>query len=180
MIRRPSRSFCPRRSVAANRGGLARQGILYPSTLGNRKTSYLKQLEEIEGLEAGVIRNTKVHKVLKAIIKLESIPKDPEYQFKDRSTKLLASWQTVLAADADNAGDAAATASAPATNGVKHDEKKDEADASNSTEKPKDTVEEAPKATNGDSDVAMSDAKEETPAVKADTVTEGAPETATT
>jgi hypothetical protein len=30
--------------LAANRGGLARQGILYPSTLGTRKTSYLKHL----------------------------------------------------------------------------------------------------------------------------------------
>jgi hypothetical protein len=146
-------------------------------------SSYLKQLEEIEGLEAGVIRNTKVHKVLRAIIKLESIPKDSEYQFKERSTKLLAVWQTVLAADADSTGDAAAPAPAPATNGVKHDEKKDEADASKSTEEPKDTAPEVPKATNGDSDAPMTDPKEDTPVVKADTetaATEAAPEATTT
>ncbi|KAF2662820.1 hypothetical protein K491DRAFT_3413 [Lophiostoma macrostomum CBS 122681] len=145
-------------------------------------SSYLKQLEEVDNLEAGVIRNTKVHKVLKAIIKLESIPKDPEYQFKERSNKLLESWKGALAADVDNAGDAEASAPTPATNGVKHDgDKKDEADASNSSEKPTDTEPEAAKATNGDTDVPPSDAKEDASAVKADTEPVGTEaETATT
>jgi hypothetical protein len=83
-------------------------------------SAYLKQLEELEDLEAEVIKNTKVHKVLKAIIKLETIPNEEEYDFKTRSNNLLAKWSGALAADTENA-EAPAPVAAPVTNGVKHD-----------------------------------------------------------
>ena len=82
---------------------------------------YLKQLEAHEDLEAEVIKRTKVHKVLKAIIKLDSIPKEEEYNFKQRSTELLNKWGSVLAADGESAEKAT-----PSTNGVKVDDEKSE------------------------------------------------------
>lgn len=57
---------------------------------------YFTQLEGLEDLEQAVIRGTKIHKVLKAILKLGHIPKDEDYHFKDRSLALLTKWQKVL------------------------------------------------------------------------------------
>lgn len=57
---------------------------------------YFTQLEALEDLEQAVIRGTKIHKVLKAILKLGHIPKDEDYHFKDRSMALLTKWQKVL------------------------------------------------------------------------------------
>jgi hypothetical protein len=62
-------------------------------------SDYLSQLEAHQTLEAEVIRKTKIHKVLKAIISLESIPKEEEYAFKRRSNDLLRSWGDALSAD---------------------------------------------------------------------------------
>lgn len=55
-------------------------------------SQYLTRLEEFEGLETSIIRQTKINKVLKGIVKLESVPKDEEYGFKERSLKLLTAW----------------------------------------------------------------------------------------
>ncbi|KAJ4344898.1 hypothetical protein N0V95_006098 [Ascochyta clinopodiicola] len=82
---------------------------------------YLKQLEAHEDLEAQVIKMTKVHKVLKAIIKLDNIPKEEEHHFKQRSTELLNKWGGALAADGESADKTTA-----ATNGVKADDEKSE------------------------------------------------------
>lgn len=89
-------------------------------------SDYLKQLEAHGDLEAEVIKKTKVHKVLKAIIKLGSIPKEEEFNFKKRSSDLLGKWGGALAADND--GPATAPSAEPAANGVKseEDEKKSE------------------------------------------------------
>jgi hypothetical protein len=62
-------------------------------------SDYLSQLEAHQTLEAEVIRKTKIHKMLKAIIRLESIPKEEEYAFKRRSNDLLRSWGDALSAD---------------------------------------------------------------------------------
>lgn len=124
---------------------------------------YLKQLEDVKNLEAETIRKTKVHKVLKAILKIESIPKEDEYNFKTRCTALLTSWGKALAAD-ESTGESSV---APATNGVKHDEKKDAPTAAEKAEEPAATTDGA-KETNGDGDVTMTDAKDDAPAVKAD------------
>jgi hypothetical protein len=145
-------------------------------------SDYLKQLELHDDLEAEVIKKTKVHKVLKAIIKLNSIPKEEEYSFKQRSGELLTKWGGALASD----GEPAASASAePATNGVKHDEEKPtkgespiaKAESPAETKEKKDDTsaepESATKPADTDGDVTMADADKELnkdePAIKADT-----------
>jgi hypothetical protein len=55
-------------------------------------SQYLKQLEEIPDLELSIIRQTKVNKVLKAILKIDDIPLESEYRFHERSLKLLEQW----------------------------------------------------------------------------------------
>jgi hypothetical protein len=117
-------------------------------------SGYLKDLEAHDDLEAEVIKKTKVHKVLKAIIKLNSIPKEEEYAFKQRSSELLTKWGGALAADPETAAGAPAEA---ATNGVKHDE----------SEKPESAKEESPVEKNGDAPAEKKDEEE-----KEDTTTE--------
>lgn len=130
-------------------------------------SSYLKQLEELEDLEAEVIKNTKVHKVLKAIIKLETIPNEEDYNFKTRSNNLLAKWSGALAADTETA-EAPVSVTAPATNGVKHDdEKKADAPAPEIAEETP-AAPEPVKPTDADGDTAMTDAKDDTPVVQPD------------
>ncbi|KAL8695118.1 MAG: hypothetical protein Q9224_003447 [Gallowayella concinna] len=87
---------------------------------------YFDELETYQDLESGIIRTTKINKVLKAIIKLPSIPQDEVHQFKDRSLKLLAQWNKTLSDDPGNAGqgdkeDDAKEAAAPTTNGTAKD-----------------------------------------------------------
>ncbi|KAL5624640.1 hypothetical protein BROUX41_004700 [Berkeleyomyces rouxiae] len=75
----------------------------------------LSKLETLPDLEASIIRATKINKVLKAMLKLDSIPREEEFNFKARSTALLGKWNKLLAAD---------TASVPAshsTNGDKNE-----------------------------------------------------------
>lgn len=91
---------------------------------------HFKSLEEYKGLEPEIIKLTKIHKVLKAIIRLNSIPKDEEYGFKKRSHELLGHWNKALAADTGAGG---VDGDEARTNGIAHDdeaskspEKKDE------------------------------------------------------
>lgn len=144
-------------------------------------SDYLKQLEAHEDLEAEVIKKTKVHKVLKAIIKLNSIPKEEEHNFKQRSSDLLTKWGGALAADPEPVSAAPAeSATNGATNGVKHEEEKPEPVKEESPVETKDEVKKddtpaepavAPKS-EVDGDVTMADADREInkdePAVKAD------------
>jgi hypothetical protein len=127
-------------------------------------SEYLNQLETLDDLEAEVIKKTKVHKVLKAILKLESIPREKEYQFKQRSNDLLHKWNGSLGAESESA----ATASAePTANGAKlDDEKSESAKAESPVEKKDEGEKEADtsaeptvaKAAVDDGDVAMADA----------------------
>jgi len=57
---------------------------------------YIRKLETYVDLEADIIRATKIHKVLKAVIKLYSIPKDEEYDFRGRSINILGKWKNQL------------------------------------------------------------------------------------
>ncbi|KAK5939843.1 hypothetical protein PMZ80_008225 [Knufia obscura] len=62
--------------------------------------SYIKKLEAYGGnIEVDIIRKTKINKVLKGIVKLNTIPKDEEYHFRERSVKLLAEWNVLLGAE---------------------------------------------------------------------------------
>jgi len=59
-------------------------------------SDHLTKLEEYPGLQASLILETKIHKVLKGIVKLASIPLDAQYKFKERCTKLLDKWNSTL------------------------------------------------------------------------------------
>ena len=82
---------------------------------------YLRQLEAYDDLEGKIIRETKVYKVLKAIIKLDNIPQEEVHNFKQRSSALLNKWNAVLAA---SDGESAGKTTPAATNGVKADDEK--------------------------------------------------------
>ncbi len=123
-------------------------------------SEYLTKLEGFPDLEVGVIRETKINKVLKAILKIAAIPREEEFKFKPRSQVLLEKWNKLLAATpapaptAAPAADGAAPANgttngetkeAAKANGVQKEaekpaeEKKEEAPAAES-EKPKEEV----------------------------------------
>jgi hypothetical protein len=62
-------------------------------------SDYITKLEGFPDLEVSIIRTTKINKVLKAILKLENIPKEDEFKFKPRSQALLDKWNKLLAVD---------------------------------------------------------------------------------
>ncbi|KAI9044571.1 PWWP domain protein [Aspergillus affinis] len=62
-------------------------------------SGYFTKLENYGDLEVAIIRATKINKVLKMIVKLSSIPRDEEFQFRRRAMDLLSKWKTVLDAD---------------------------------------------------------------------------------
>jgi hypothetical protein len=125
---------------------------------------HLTALENFQDLESPIIRETKVAKLLKVILKLTDLPRDEEFKFKDRCGKLLAGWNAILAADdvkrdpepntngvateAKEDGNAEATsvdAKEPIINGsatsVVVPEKKSESEATPAAEPNKETVE---------------------------------------
>jgi len=101
-------------------------------------SNYIKKLENYGELEVSIIRNTKINKVLKALIKLNTIPKDEEFEFRKRSVELLAKWNKILGSEPAEPEASTTPAAAdkeskpsPTTNGVhenKAEEKKDEAE----------------------------------------------------
>ncbi|KAL8672175.1 MAG: hypothetical protein Q9168_003339 [Polycauliona sp. 1 TL-2023] len=90
-------------------------------------SEYLGELETFLDLEPNIIRSTKINKVLKAMIKIPSIPQDEIHQFKDRSLKILAEWNKTLSnepgndAQADKEDDAKEAAAVPTINGTSKD-----------------------------------------------------------
>lgn len=67
---------------------------------------YITLLENFQGMEVSIIRATKINKVLKAILKLDSIPREEEFNFKGRSKTLLDKWNKLMADGATAAADA--------------------------------------------------------------------------
>jgi len=148
-------------------------------------SEYLSQLEQHSNLSAAVIKGTKINKVLKGMLKLESIPKDDQYKFKERSTSLLSAWTKSLAADAGSADgeDAAEAADAaadtkPETNGVTNGDKKEPQEAAEEVglakeikdtnvgmkdAPPTEETEETGNDAVDEADVSMADAKPEAP-----------------
>lgn len=55
-------------------------------------SDFITKLETYNDLDANIVRETKMNKVLKGIIKLASIPKEEEYKFRQRSHDLLHKW----------------------------------------------------------------------------------------
>lgn len=62
-------------------------------------SEYLLKLEGFPDLETDIIKTTKINKVLKAMLKLDNIPKEEEFEFKPRSQVLLDKWNRLLAQD---------------------------------------------------------------------------------
>jgi hypothetical protein len=118
-------------------------------------SEHMTQLETYEDLEASIIKETKINKVLKAIQRLPSIPREEDFTFKKRSTILLECWNKALTIN----GDAAIK---PTSNGVANGDK-----PSPEENPAEEKVEEAPapapvptevKGAAKDGDVAMEDA----------------------
>lgn len=103
------------------KGFLSRDQAPQENEMANM-ADFFSQLEAYDNLEPAIIRTTKIHKVLKAIVKLSSIPKDEDYQFKKRSSAMLEIWNRRMESDGD--GGAPKSAGLPEekaseTNGVK-------------------------------------------------------------
>ncbi|QSL64303.1 hypothetical protein MERGE_001602 [Pneumocystis wakefieldiae] len=56
----------------------------------------LEKLETFKGIDAEILRATKIGKVLKRILHLSNIPSDEKYFIKERSEKLLNLWKELL------------------------------------------------------------------------------------
>ena len=81
----------------------------------------MKQLEQYTDLDAGIIKSTKINKVLKAILKLDAIPLEETYNFKDRSSHMLTAWAPALGLDPATAGAEPTSSKEPTTNGITHE-----------------------------------------------------------
>ncbi|KAL7944820.1 hypothetical protein V8C42DRAFT_326009 [Trichoderma barbatum] len=124
-------------------------------------SSFITILENFHDLEVSIIRGTKINKVFKAILKLDSIPREEDFKFKKRSQALLDKWNKLLAGETTPAngvnGAENKDSGKPAGNsGVKEggDQDKDAED-----EKPKEDAEET---------VTTATAKDEEPESKED------------
>lgn len=62
-------------------------------------SNYFSRLEAYQNLEVAIIRATKINKVLKMIVKLSSIPRDEEFQFRKRAVDMLSQWKNDLELD---------------------------------------------------------------------------------
>ena len=99
-------------------------------------SDFLSELETYPDLEGSIIRTTKIHKVLRQMLKLPSIPLDEEFHFKARSVDLLAKWNETLsndpngggAGDKDDEAKPEASTTAPVTNGESSKEAEEQAE----------------------------------------------------
>ncbi|KAI9845836.1 MAG: hypothetical protein M1837_004516 [Sclerophora amabilis] len=139
-------------------------------------SDYIGKLESYADLEVSIIRATKINKVLKAVMKLSSIPRDDEFSFKQRSHDLLQTWNRLLSRDAEGGN---ATGSAPddepVANGVikeekSYDEKEDketeEAEEAGTKEVKKESEKETEKTTSPQVNEALQQAEENTAALE--------------
>jgi hypothetical protein len=87
---------------------------------------YITLLENFSGMEVSIIRATKINKVLKAILKLETIPREEEFNFKGRSKILLDKWNKLMADGAAAPADAPVNGVTNGTSEAHAEEKKSE------------------------------------------------------
>jgi hypothetical protein len=80
---------------------------------------YFDKLEKHADLEVSIIRSTKINKVLKMIVKLDTIPRDEEFHFRHRAMGILTSWKSVLETDAPAPSD---KETKPTANGAHKDD----------------------------------------------------------
>jgi hypothetical protein len=132
-------------------------------------SEFISKLEGYADLEVSIIRATKINKVLKAILKLAEIPRESEFQFKDRSKSLLEKWNKIL----ESAEQPAASVSTPAagdensskelTNGVSATSKVEEKGANGEE---KETKSEEPVAAGATDSVTSDVAAKDEPVVE--------------
>lgn len=101
----------------------------------NAMSTYFTKLENYEDLEVSVIRATKINKVLKMIVKLNTIPRDEEFRFRERAMNILTKWKNVLDTDVGTP--------------VAEEKEKDEKPKANGVQK-EDSVETPAKETDGE------------------------------
>lgn len=120
-------------------------------------STYFDKLEKHVDLEVSIIRSTKINKVLKMIVRLNSIPCDEQFNFRKRSINILSNWKHVL--DTDAPGASTDKEDKPSSNGAQKDE---------SGETPKVDTEEEKELENKASteDTPMPDAAEAKPEAK--------------
>lgn len=58
---------------------------------------FFTRLENFTEMDASILRATRIHKLPKAIMRLETIPREEEFDFKTRSAGLLDKWNKILA-----------------------------------------------------------------------------------
>lgn len=125
-------------------------------------SDYITKLEAFPDLEVSIIRATKINKVLKAILKLENIPKEDEFTFKPRSQVLLDKWNKLLAVD----GTPVVAPAAEAVNGTKAAAKpngvKEKSEPAEPVKAKEEEVKDAPQEESKEEakDVVMEDPKE--------------------
>lgn len=113
---------------------------------------FFTQLEQHKDLEPQIIRKTKIHKVLKNIVRLQSIPRDEEFNFKSRSADMLNHWNNALSA---TDGDTSVLEPAATTNG----ESKSEEPTKEPAEAPVEASNPGNEATDEATDTVMTDEK---------------------
>lgn len=130
-------------------------------------SKYIEVLEATPDLEGSIIRETRINKVMKQILKLDSIPKESEFNFKSRSQDLLSKWNKAMAADG-------ATNGANGVNGAKSptEEKKAGTPAEKADVKAEDNSAEKPEEKK-----SADEAKPETKAESAEPAKSAEPET---
>lgn len=87
-------------------------------------SGYLKMLEDMRDLDPAIIKATKINKVTKALLKLEGIPREAEFNFQARSKVLLEKWVKILEEDEiANGPNGDASDKKPKANGAKDESK---------------------------------------------------------
>ncbi|VUC34488.1 unnamed protein product [Clonostachys rosea] len=144
------------------RGLLTRDQIPQESEM-DQMVEYLTILENFgANLEVPIIKATKINKVMKAILKLDSIPREEEFKFKARAQALLDQWNKLMAGE----GNASAT---NGINGASEDhaepKKSEEPKAKSESEKPSEdqtSAKDAPEEPKKVQETPASEEKDET------------------
>ncbi|KAL4981614.1 hypothetical protein BDW68DRAFT_183331 [Aspergillus falconensis] len=127
----------------------------------SQMSGYFTKLEKLNDLEVSIIRETKIHKVLRMIIKLPNIPRDEEFDFRKRALDILSKWKNVLDSDRATPSQEKEKEEKPKSNGV-HKEKEGSAEAPAKASESKSEKEDDTKLDTPDQDTPMPDAEEKT------------------
>ncbi|KAJ5547059.1 hypothetical protein N7494_004644 [Penicillium frequentans] len=137
--------------------------------------TYYDKLEKHADLEVAIIRSTKINKVLKMIVKLNTIPRDEEFNFRSRAMSLLSSWKNVLDGDLPTLTD---KEDKPASNGASkedealetpaEEEKEEKADDTPMPDAESDKAEPQPEASKEESEEKPEEKPEEQPVEKSE------------